>query len=78
MLYIKLSKYLYLLYFSGFDYHWYRLDDDGTWSHKPGQTKITKKDYGGNAIADPRYAAQFLYQFVSFMTTINDNTVTIN
>lgn len=22
------------------DYHWYRQDDDGTWSHKPGQTDV--------------------------------------
>jgi uncharacterized protein YgiM (DUF1202 family) len=25
------------------DYHWYRLNDDGTWSHKPGATKVTDK-----------------------------------
>ena len=22
------------------DYHWYRQDSDGTWSHKPGATKV--------------------------------------
>ena len=22
------------------DYHWYRQDADGTWSHKPGSTKV--------------------------------------
>lgn len=24
----------------GFDYHWYRQDADGTWSHKPGSTHV--------------------------------------
>ena len=24
------------------DYHWYRQDSDGTWSHKPGSTKVIK------------------------------------
>ena len=24
------------------DYHWYRQDSDGTWSHKPGSIKVIK------------------------------------
>jgi hypothetical protein len=38
------------------DYHWYRQDSDGTWSHKPGQTEATNKDASGNTITDPRTA----------------------
>ncbi len=38
------------------DYHWYRLDSDGTWSHKPGGTNATNRDNSGNIITDPRTA----------------------
>ncbi len=37
------------------DYHWYRQDSDGTWSHKPGGTNVTNKDYSNNLIYDPQY-----------------------
>ena len=36
------------------DYHWYRRDDNGRWSHKPGGTPATNRDNSGNAITDPR------------------------
>ncbi|MNI43709.1 hypothetical protein D3C73_980490 [compost metagenome] len=38
----------------GVDYHWYRQDSDGGWSHKPGLTNITYKDASGNYISDPQ------------------------
>ena len=40
----------------GLDFHWYRLDDNGKWSHKPGNTKATNLDNLGNIIDDPRTA----------------------
>ncbi len=40
----------------GEDYHWYRYNDDGTWTHKPGETEATSEDSSGAAIADPRTA----------------------
>ncbi len=40
----------------GSDFHWYRQDADGTWSHKPGGTDATNKDASGNPINDPRTA----------------------
>ena len=53
------------------DYHWYRLDDNGLWSHKPGSTSATNLDGDGNLISDPRNAATSKrgpdYKFVSFM-----------
>ncbi|KAL9963288.1 hypothetical protein ACROYT_G032473 [Oculina patagonica] len=58
------------------DFHWYRLDADGTWSHKPGQTPVTQLDNAGNPINDPRNAAMAGYQFVTFMTC-NRNTINI-
>ncbi|MGH9632162.1 MAG: hypothetical protein ACRD7E_27980 [Bryobacteraceae bacterium] len=40
----------------GVDYHWYRLDDNGKWSHKPGNTPATNVDASGNAITNPEAA----------------------
>ena len=37
-------------------YHFYRQDDDGTWSHKPGANAVTKLDADDNVIVDPRTA----------------------
>lgn len=36
-----------------FDYHWYRQDSDGTWSHKPGEFPVSNRDGAGNIIFDP-------------------------
>jgi hypothetical protein len=38
------------------DYHWYRLDDTGFWSHKPGRTPATNLDASNNTISDPETA----------------------
>jgi hypothetical protein len=40
----------------GVDFHWYRLDRDGRWSHKPGSTNATNLDNSGTVITDPRTA----------------------
>jgi hypothetical protein len=40
----------------GVDYHWYRLDSTGKWSHKPGGTPATNVDALGNPIASPETA----------------------
>jgi hypothetical protein len=40
----------------GVDYHWYRLNDDGYWSHKPGGTPATDVDASNNKITDPEIA----------------------
>ncbi len=39
-----------------YDYHWYRQNSDGTWSHKPGSKEVTNLDYSGKIIMDPRKA----------------------
>ena len=36
------------------DYHWYRQNADGTWSHKLGMYEITCYDASGNMIYDPQ------------------------
>ena len=40
------------------DYHFYRQDADGYWSHKPGATKVTRLDTTGRSIYDPLLAAR--------------------
>jgi len=42
-----------LVIWPGVDYHWYRQDDNGCWSHKPGSTPVTNLDDSGRFIADP-------------------------
>lgn len=42
----------------GRDYHYYRTDDDGNWTHKPGFKKPTNLDSDGNIITDPEKAAK--------------------
>ena len=43
------------------DYHWYRQDSDGYWSHKPGTTPLTRYDSNGNLIVDPQTCARGIY-----------------
>ena len=37
----------------GQDFHWYRQNPDGTWSHKLGSNPVTNTDAFGNVIYDP-------------------------
>lgn len=43
------------------DYHWYRRDSDGMWSHKPGGTNATNLDNSGNLIYNPETADRGAY-----------------
>ena len=48
------------------DYHWYRQDSDGRWSHKRGITAITNLDASDDKIYDPQTADRdyrFLFIF---------------
>ena len=38
------------------DYHWYRQDADGLWSHKRGLNPVERTDYSGKLIIDPYIA----------------------
>lgn len=38
------------------DYHFYRQDNNGLWSHKRGKNKITNVDASNNLIYDPKIA----------------------
>ena len=58
------------------DFHWYRLDRNGFWSHKPGETAPTNRDNNGHPIFDPRLANIGTYEFVAFMF-VDKNSVEI-
>jgi YD repeat-containing protein len=45
----------------GIDYHWYRQDQSGYWSHKPGTTPVSNVDNSGEDIVDPRDAKRGIY-----------------
>lgn len=56
----------------GWDYHWYRKDRTGWWSHKPGSTAATNRDNAGKLIRDPRNAARGPYtDFCTFMVVMH-------
>lgn len=40
------------------DYHYYRQDSNGYWSHKPGRNAVTNIDASGQLITDPRIASR--------------------
>ena len=40
----------------GRDYHWYRQDANGMWTHKPGGTQATNLDNSSNPITNPETA----------------------
>ena len=61
----------------GGDHHWYRLDNNGKWSHKPGLTRVKQIDNGGQEIRDPRVSNNGAYQFGYFMVS-DLNTLNIN
>ena len=49
------------------DYHWYRQDADGLWSHKPGITEVSRTDKSGKLIIDPMTAERGYYtQFLGY------------
>lgn len=60
------------------DFHWYRKDRDGRWSHKPGGTQATNLDNSGNLITDPRTADRGPYTVFCGCYCVNKSAVTIN
>lgn len=53
----------------GKDYHWYRQDSDGYWSHKPGIGNVTRADSQGRSIINPRTAYRN-YSYANYSTFI--------
>lgn len=62
--------YVALVIWPNVDFHWYRQDKVGCWSHKPGGTPVKNTDDSGNPITDPKTANRGGYtQFCSYMVT---------
>jgi hypothetical protein len=62
--------YVALVIWPGADYHWYRQDKNGCWSHKPGSTAARNVDNAGHAISDPKTCNRGPYTvFCSYMVT---------
>lgn len=64
------GHYIALVMWPGVNFHWYRKDDTGYWSHKPGSTEARDYDNNGNKIKDPATAArgsysQFCYYYIA-------------
>lgn len=58
----------------GKDYHWYRLDANGYWTHKPGMAPATNRDNSNNVIFDPRTANRGIYtDFCGFFLAWSDS-----
>ena len=61
------------------DYHWYRQNYDGTWSHKPGSGIITNVDYLHEVIYDPETCVRIVngYHYKDFygFFQVNVNTM---
>lgn len=60
------------------DYHWYRRDRDGKWSHKMATSAATNLDNSGNIITDPKTANRGLYTVFCGYFCVNKSKVTID
>jgi hypothetical protein len=62
--------YVALVIWPNVDYHWYRQDKSGCWSHKPGSTAARNVDNAGHAITDPKTCNRGPYiNFCTYMIT---------
>jgi hypothetical protein len=62
--------YVALVIWPNADFHWYRQDKVGCWSHKPGSTAVRNVDNAGHAITDPKTCNRGPYTtFCTYMVT---------
>lgn len=62
--------YVALVVWPNVDYHWYRQDKVGCWSHKPGGTAARNVDNSNQAITDPKTCNRGPYtQFCGYLIT---------
>ncbi|MBP3667011.1 MAG: hypothetical protein J6K29_08170 [Clostridia bacterium] len=57
------------------DYHWYRQNPDGTWSHKPGDYEVTNVDTHGNLIVDAKNQNTLYSTFVGYYYAVPFNVI---
>lgn len=56
-------------------FHFYRLNSDGSWSHKPGISPLTDKDASGDDILVPHFADRNYHRSKTSNSTINYDAV---
>jgi hypothetical protein len=57
------------------DYHWFRKDSNGTWSHKPGTLPPTNTDWSSQTITDPETADRGVYtEFGGYFCACSSST----
>ena len=66
-----------LVIWPGRDFHWYRKDRDGSWSHKMATDPATDLDNSGNIITDPRTADRGPYTVFCGCFCVNKLSVSI-
>lgn len=65
-----------LVIWPGRDYHWYRKNREGFWSHKPGRTPARNVDNGGKIIQDPATCDRGPYtQFCGYFYTCKSQKI---
>jgi hypothetical protein len=69
------GHYVALVIWPGIDFHWYRQDSHGCWSHKAGNTPVTNTDNSNQLISDPRTCDLGPYTFHSFMIVNGSTTI---
>ena len=67
-----------LVIWPDFDFHWYRKDRDGSWSHKVGSSPATNLDNSNQIISDPRTADRGGYTVFCGCYCVCKQRVTIN
>lgn len=67
-----------LCIYPGRDYHWYRKDRDGKWSHKMGWTEATNLDNSGNVITNPETCNRGSYTEYCGCFCVKKSAVNIN
>lgn len=66
-----------LVIWPGEDFHFYRQDRSGMWSHKPGSTQVTNEDNSETLIADPQSADRGPYTVFCGFYCVRRELVTI-
>jgi hypothetical protein len=61
------GHYVALVIWPGVDFHWFRQDSHGCWSHKAGSTPVINTDASNNIISDPKTCDLGPYVFHTFM-----------
>ena len=62
-----------LVVWPGEDYHWYRLDSNGKWSHKPGSSPVRNRDDSNKLITDPETCDTGPYNWCGYYHSIPAN-----